>query len=307
VEEIPEYINLLSYLFIVVYMLSVPLETSIGEILQTLGNLKLMGRALLANFVIIPILGIFIARFFDLPADIRTGFLLLAMAPGGLLALQFARVSKGNRVLAVALLFGFCLLAILITPALVLLFFPREGAGNLPFGWLILTLLLLIVLPAFAGRALQMLIPQHAPKLGLWLGRLSIVLFMIAAVMAGRYKSPAIKLMGTNGITAIVLLIIGAWIVGWFLGGPEIRNRKVLAISSSMRNAGVCLPLASGYFAGTDVFVPMLAFSGIMIPMNMVFALVTSRALHDPAEGVGSIKTIIMLGILALIAVIYRQ
>ena len=30
-EEIPEYINLLSYLFIVVYMLSVPLETSIGS------------------------------------------------------------------------------------------------------------------------------------------------------------------------------------------------------------------------------------------------------------------------------------
>ena len=114
-EEIPEYINLLSYLFIVVYMLSVPLETRSGEILQTLGNLNLMGRALLANFVIIPILGILIARFFDLPADIRTGFLLLAIAPGGLLALQFARVSKGNRVLAVALLFVFCLLAIFQT------------------------------------------------------------------------------------------------------------------------------------------------------------------------------------------------
>ena len=53
-EEIPEYIDLLSYLFIVVYMLSVPLETRSGEILQTLGNLNLMGRALLANFVIIP-------------------------------------------------------------------------------------------------------------------------------------------------------------------------------------------------------------------------------------------------------------
>jgi bile acid:Na+ symporter, BASS family len=283
-EQIPEYINLLSYLFIVVYMLSVPLETSSGEILQTLGNLNLMGRALLANFVIIPILGILIARFFDLPADIRTGFFLLAMAPGGLLALQFARVSKGNRVLAVALLFVFCLLAILITPALVLLFFRREGTGHLPFAWLILTLLLLIVLPAFAGRALQMLIPQHAPKLGLWLGRLSIVLFMIAAVMAGRYKSPAIKLMGTNGTTAIVLLIIGAWIVGWLLGGPEIRNRKVLAISSSMRNVGVCLPIASNYFAGTEVTVPILAFSGIMIPMNMVFSVVVGRMLGDKEE-----------------------
>ena len=61
------------------------------------------------------------------------------------------------------------------------------------------------------------------------------------------------------------------------MGGPEIRNRKVLAISSSMRNVGVCLPIASNYFAGTDVTVPMLAFSGIMIPMNMVFSVVAGR------------------------------
>jgi BASS family bile acid:Na+ symporter len=240
-----------------------------------------MGRALLANFVIIPILGVVIARFFDLPPDVRTGFFLLAMAPGGLLALQFARVSKGNRVFAVALLFVFCLLAVLITPALVLLFFHKEGAGTLTFAWLILLLLLLVVMPAIVGRVLQRLIPQHAPKLGLWLGRLSIVIFIIAAVMAGSYKSPAIKSMGTNGIVAIVLLVISAWIVGWLLGGPEVRNRKVLAISSSMRNVGVCLPIASDYFAGTDVSVPMLAFSGIMIPMNMLFALATSRMLSD--------------------------
>jgi predicted Na+-dependent transporter len=289
-EEIPEYINLLSYLFIVVYMLSVPLETTSGEIIKTLGHLNLMGRALLANFVIIPILGFIIARLFDLPPDIRTGFLLLAIAPGGLLALQFARISNGNRVFAVALLFIFCLLAILITPALVLLFFHREGAGKLPFAWLIVMLFLLIVVPALVGRALQRLIPQHAPKLGLWLGRLSIVIFIIAAVTAGRYKSPAIKLMGNDGIAAIVILILGAWVVGWLMGGPEIRNRKVLAISSSMRNVGVCLPIASNYFAGTDVSIPMLAFSGIMIPMNMVFALVTGRMVPDSRENARPVK-----------------
>jgi BASS family bile acid:Na+ symporter len=276
-EEIPEYINVLNYLFVAVYMLSVPLETTRGEILKTLGDLNLMGRALLANFVIIPIIATIIAQFFDLPPQMRTGFLLLALAPGGLLALQFARISKGNRVFAVALLFVFCLLAILVTPAVVLLFFHGEGAGKSPFGWLILMLFLLIVLPALVGRGLQRLIPEHAPKLGLWLGRLSIVIFIIAAVMAGRYRSPAIKLMGTNGIEAIVLLILCAWGVGWLMGGPEVRNRKVLAISSSMRNVGVCLPIASNYFVGTDVSIPIVAFSGLMIPMNMVFALVASR------------------------------
>ena len=290
-EEIPAYINLLSYLFVVLYMFSVPLETTRGEIIGYLKDFNLMGRALLANFVVIPILGIIIAQFFDLPPDFRTGFLLLAMAPGGLLALQFARVSKGNRVFAVALLLVFCLLAILITPLFVYLFFSKEGSGRLPFGWLTMMLLLLIVVPLVVGRMLQKIIPEQAPKLGLWLGRLSIVIFIIAAVMAGKYKSPAIKLMGTNGIAAIVLLILGAWVVGWLLGGPEIRNRKVLAIASSMRNAGVCLPIASNYFAGTEVTVPILAFSGLMIPMNMVFALVTGRVLRDPIETSARTKT----------------
>jgi BASS family bile acid:Na+ symporter len=290
-ESFPAYINALSYLFVGMYMLSVPLETTRGEIITTLRNLDLMGRALLANFAIIPILGFGIARIFDLPPDIKIGFLLLSMAPGGLLALQFARVSNGNRVFAVALLFVFCLLAIMITPLLVLLFFPREGAGKLPFAWLIMMMFLLIVLPALVGRGLQMLIPQHAPKIGLWLGRLSIVVFIIAAVTAGRYKSAAIKLTGTYGIAAIVFLILASWVVGWLLGGPEIRNRKVLAISSSMRNVGVCLPIATNYFAGTDVSIPMLAFSGLMIPMNAVFALSMAWVLRGTNESTSSVKT----------------
>jgi BASS family bile acid:Na+ symporter len=288
VEQIPAYINLLSYLFVVLYMFSVPLESTRGEIIGHFKNFNLMGRALLANFVVIPILGFIIARFLHLPPDFRIGFLLLAIAPGGLLALQFARVSKGNRVFAAALLLGFCLLAILITPLFVYWFFPREGAGRLPFGWLTMMLFLLIVAPLVVGRVLQRLIPQQAPKLGLWLGRLSIVIFIIAAVTAGRYKTPAIKLMGTNGIAAIVLLILGAWVVGWLMGGPEVRNRKVLAISSSMRNVGVCLPIASNYFAGTDVAMPILAFSGIMIPMNMVFSVVAGFMLGGKEEIAGA-------------------
>ncbi|MGN6733904.1 MAG: hypothetical protein ACTHMB_18330, partial [Candidatus Binatia bacterium] len=146
------------------------------------------------------------------------------------------------------------------------------------------------ILPSAVGRVLQMLIPQHAPQFGLWLGRLSIVVFAIAAVAAGRYKSASMKLMGTYGIHAIVVLILVSWIVGWLLGGPEIRNRKVLAISSSMRNIGVCLPIANNYFSGTDVSTPLLAFSGLMIPMNLVFALAVAWALRDPTESMSPVR-----------------
>ena len=56
-----------------------------------------------------------------------------------------------------------------------------------------------------------------------------------------------------------------------------IAVKMLLRRGTGMRNVGVCLPIASNYFAGADVTIPMLAFSGIMIPMNMVFSVVVGR------------------------------
>src|SRR5262245_20419912 len=114
------------------YMVSVPLETTSWDIIETLRDRRLMWRALLGTFFIVPVLGAMLVHMFNLSLEIRIGLLLLALSPGGLLALQFARVSKGNRVLAVALLLTFCLLAILVTPVLTLWFFHRDG-GRMPF------------------------------------------------------------------------------------------------------------------------------------------------------------------------------
>jgi BASS family bile acid:Na+ symporter len=129
-EYLPAYVKILSYLFVVVYMLSIPLETPRGEIVATLRDFRLMGYALLVNLIIIPVLGVILARLLDLPLEIRTGFLMLALAPGGLFALQFARVSQGNRVLAVGLLVVLTMVALVVTPVLIGLFFPPEQGGR---------------------------------------------------------------------------------------------------------------------------------------------------------------------------------
>ena len=281
--EVPLYIKSLMYVFVAIYMLSVMLESTSGEVVTMLKDRRRMGLALLANLVVVPLLGFVLVRLLDLRPDIRIGVMMLAVSPGGLFALQFARVSKGNRVFAVALVIVLSILAIFFTPFLAHWFSPRQGEGKL-FAWLVLLFVLIVALPLFAGRELQKLFPQIAPKLGRWLGLLSILIFITAALLSGRFKTPAIKAIGTDGIVAIVLLTVVCWVVGWTLGGPEIRNRKVLAISTAMRNFGICVPLAAHYFPGTEVMAPILAFSGISIPMNMVFALVTAKTLRDPAD-----------------------
>jgi BASS family bile acid:Na+ symporter len=280
-ETPPTYVTALIYLFIVVYMLSVALETTQGQIKAALRNVNMIGCALLANFVIVPVLGVILVQLFPMSPQVRIGFLLLALAPGGFFALQFARVANGNRVLAVVLLFVLSVLAVLFTPILVHLLFPIIGEGRSPFVRIILLLLPLLVVPLYVGRALQQFAPAVAPKLGRLLGALSIVLFVLANVLINQYKPPTIKAISTGEVAAIVSLVLVSWAVGWLLGGTEVRNRKVFAISTSMRNVGVCLPITTSYFPHTDVFVPLLAFSSISIPMNMVFAFILGHTLPD--------------------------
>ncbi|MGH7795241.1 MAG: bile acid:sodium symporter family protein [Candidatus Binatia bacterium] len=286
--DAPLYVKLLMYVFVAVYMVSVMLETTSGELTTMLQDRRKMGRGLLANLVIVPILGFILVRLLNLAPDIRIGIMMLAVSPGGLFALQFARISKGDRVFAVALVIVLTILAILITPLLADWLFPRTDAEGRPFIRIVLLFLLLVAAPLLAGRALQRLFPGVAPKLGRWLGLLSILIFIAAALLSGRFKTPAIKALDVHGIAAIVALTVLCWAVGWMLGGPEIRNRKVLAISTAMRNFGICVPVALYYFPGTEVIAPIMAFSGISIPMNMVFALVTGKMLRDPPGSAGS-------------------
>ena len=284
--DAPLYVNVLMYAFVVVYMISVMLETTRGELVTMLQDRRKMGRGLLANLIIVPIVGFILVRVLNLAPDIRIGIMMLAISPGGLLALQFARISKGDRVFAVALVIVLTILAILIMPLLADWLFPRtEGR---PFIQIVLLFLLLVVAPLLVGRALQKRFPEVAPKLGRWLGLLSILIFIAAALLSGRFKTPAIKALDANGIAAIVVLTVLCWAVGWMLGGPEIRYRKVLAISTAMRNFGICVPVAFHYFPGTEVIAPIMAFSGISIPMNMVFALITGKMLRDPPDSTES-------------------
>ena len=284
--EAPLYVKLLMFFFVVVYMVSVTMETTRGEIITALNDRRRMGLALLANLVIVPILGFILVRLFDLRPELRIGLMMLAVSPGGLFALQFARVSKGNRVFAVALLIILSILAILITPVLAYWFFYREGPIGGPLTWLVVLFSFLVAGPLLVGRALQMRFPEVAPKLGRRLGLFSIALFIMAALLSGRFKTPALKVIGADDIVATVVLTVTCWAVGWILGGPEIKNRKVLAISTAMRNFGVCVPLANHYFSGNEgVIASIFAYSAISIPMNMVFALVIGRTLRDAADG----------------------
>jgi BASS family bile acid:Na+ symporter len=271
-DIIPDYLRVLTYLFLIAYMLSVGLETTHGEIQSTLRDSKLTAFALLANWVLVPIVAVILTSIIKIDPDIRIGILLLAIAPGGLFALNFARVSHSNVHLAVGLLLLLSLSAILVTPLLAHFIFG-SGTGISWIFRLMVMLLLLILVPLFVGRWIATLVSQPvSQKMAKIIGIGSILLFITVQILAGKIRKPAMGAIGMNGIAIIILLVIICWIIGWFLGGREFHNKTVMALSTSLRNVGVCMPLAIQEFPARNEIVAILAFSGISIPMNFLFA-----------------------------------
>ena len=283
-EIFPAYIQVLSYLFLIAYMFSVGLETKPHEIITLLKNPKFIFIALLANLVLVPVVCLILLKFFTLSPDIETGLLLLAFAPGGLFALNFARVSNASVHFAVALLILLSVVGIISTPLFAQFFLGAHETVVRIFKMTLL-LMMLIPLPIVLGKLLaNRMSDDRGAKLAKLIGTLSIVLFVVVTLLSSGAKKPAMKLVGINGVALIVLLVIISWVIGWILGGKEVGDKKAMAIATSFRNVGVCLPIAIHDFPGTNVIVPILAFSGISIPMNMLFSVVTKFAFRHVNE-----------------------
>ena len=74
----------------------------------------------------------------------------------------------------------------------------------------------------------------------------------------------------------------------WMRNGRPAGIGSALYSTSSARSqikhwhsSGVCYAIAAHYCPGTDVVVPILAFSGLAIPMHRLFALITGRLRRD--------------------------
>lgn len=269
--ELSLFQKLFAELFIVTYMFSVGLITKKGEVIQTLTHVNLTYKALFLNFIAMPAIGIALTYLFVLPTDIKIGLILLSISPGGLFTLNFVRVSGGNINFAVALICLLSLLSILITPLLAYLFLGKTGHVFSSL-WFIVHLGLLIALPLYAGRLLSDYLPQSA-HIATILGIVSIIIFISFNLLTSDMKSNALHGMDWNALCVIVLLVIAGWVLGWILGGAKVEDKKVMAISTSMRNVAFCYPFALNEFAHTNVILPIIAFSAISIVMNMGLAL----------------------------------
>ena len=266
--------RILTYLFLVTAMLSVGMQTTTRDLRSLLASKRLLFRALLANFVIVPIIGILLTRMLPLKPEAAVAFLLLACTPGGISALQFTTKIKGASLFAGSCAFIMSFLAVFLSPVLLELALPGNISVVVPYGRALLFIVAFLLLPLVLGMvATSRLKEGLSGKLSKLSGLISAVAFVVVIVLIMSQRKEAMNAVGKDALLYMLLFIVLSMVAGWFMGGPARETRHVLASVTGMRNVALCLLIALNTFPDPAVQTSLVAFSALMVPPNMLYTL----------------------------------
>lgn len=240
-------VRLLAAVMLIALTFGAGLEVDREHLIATVKNLPLLLRALLANFVLVPLAGVGVAKALQLPPAVTTGFLLMAIAPGVPFVLAGTRKKGGRLGLAVELALVLPALSILTVPLTAALVLPPGAQAQLPLGRFVVTLLLFQLVPLFSGIAVARRLPGTAAKLA---RPVQMTFFVTLLAVLALFTPTLVRdvglVVGSRGIWAMLVLTLFSMTLGWWLGGPASEDRRVLGIGTTLRNIGLCALIASG-------------------------------------------------------------
>jgi BASS family bile acid:Na+ symporter len=264
--------------FVVGHLLALGMRLTVQEILEPLRRRRLVGLALVANFVLGPIFAYLSAQLISLVIPLEHGYviglMIIGSAAGSPILPKWVKLAKGDLGFGVALMVLLMGVTIFYLP----LVLPRLISGVDVEAWRVAQpLIMMILVPFIVGLLLKVRYPRIAAKLEPPLDRFSsaCLIVVIVAVVA-LHRESLISAVGEGAIGACILFLALSMAAGYLLGGPDVGTRRVLALGSGQRNMEAVLLVASTSVADPKVIV-----------MAVIAALVTLIILLGMAAAFG--------------------
>ena len=280
-ELLSKVVPLAMLAFVVSSMLAVGVSLTVRQIIAPLRNGKLVSLALLANFVLMPLGALLIARLLRLDEPLGIALLLLGTAAGAPFLPKLAGLAKSDLAFAVGLMVLLMVLTVGYMPLVLPLLL--EGVSVDPTK-IALSLVLLMLLPLGAGLLVKARFGHVADRIRTPLNRissLSLVLLIVLLLVTNIRN--VISLLGTRGILASILFILVGVAIGWLLGGPAFGTKGVLALGTAQRNIAAALVVAGKNFDDPYVLVMVVvvAVVGLLILMPLARVLGSRGAVQE--------------------------
>jgi len=280
--------KILAFVFLVSLTFGVGLQANREHLKAILHDYGLLGRALLANVIIVPLLGVLLAKWLHLPGPVATGFLLMAIAPGIPFILVQVRKRGGSLGLAITLEILLPLISIATVPITAALVLPTRASAALPMGRFVVTLLFSQLLPLLAGIVVGALAPDSVARLLRPIKIVAVVTVLaLVVLLIPKFTASITAVYGSNGMWAGLCLVVLSLVVGWALGGPVREDRRVLAFGTALRNIGLCALIATSSFGTPLVAATVLTYFLIQFVTTTIVGVYfkrTANVLKKPGQ-----------------------
>jgi bile acid:Na+ symporter, BASS family len=253
--------------FVVTSMMAMGVGFTVRQIIDALGDVRLVLLALLANFIVMPLAALALDKLLVLDEPLGVGLLLLGAAAGAPFLPKLTELAKGDLPFAVGIMMLLAIGTVGYLPLVLPLLLPGVTVNSAKIGaWLFL----LTLLPLAVGLALRAryagLAARVKPVLD-WVSNVILVPMVLLLAVANLDK--IVHVFGTRGILAGMLLIALGFGIGWMLGGPRVDTRRALALGTGQRNIAAALVVASESFSDPSVVIMVIVVTIVGLLMLM--------------------------------------
>lgn len=271
--------NYAIWIFVVTSIAAMGLNLTLPEVLAPWKKKWLLSISLVANFVVVPLFALLILFLFPLDIDLATGLILVAAAAGAPSLPKAMDIIGGNVAYAVGLTMILIIVTIFYMPFM--LPYLIEGV-HVDQSSTALYLIVFMLIPLIVTMAIRAKIPSAARILYPVVDRVSdlsiiaVLLIYTVALFTSDFSVKAGTLLGLKGAAVAILFILGSFAIGYVMGGPDLRNRQVLAFGTGFRNVSAALVVVSANF--TD---PQILFMVLVIAVfGIIFMMITGGWLY---------------------------
>lgn len=260
-------VNLFVLTFVLTSMFGTGLNLTVSQILEPLKDWKLVLLALVANFIVVPLLAYLIALLLNLSDGLRAGLIILAACAGAPFLPKLAANAKGNLAFSVGLMVLLMVVTVGFAPVVLPMLIPGVAVNPWDIARPLITLMLI---PLGVGLFVKSWTPDLAATLAPMMNQASSMSLILAAVLALLIGfRDLLGVVGTGAFLAAALLIGGALLTGFLLSTSGAGNRSVMALGTGQRNISAALLVATTNFTDPEVILVVLV--GSVVGLIMLF------------------------------------
>lgn len=279
-ETLTTLTQLFALIFVVGSMAAMGLSLTMNQVIGPLRNGRLVLMALLANFILVPALAYLINLVLSLDQSIEIGLVLLATAAGAPFLPKLAQTAKGSVAFSVGLMVMLMVVTVVYIPIVLPLLLDGVEVNPWDIARSLIVLMLIPLAVALFVRARWEELAGSAQPAFASASNFSLIALMVLALVLN--FSSMIDLVGSLGILAGVIFIVGALLTGLVLGGREADIRSVVALGTGQRNISAALVVGAQNF-DSDV----LTYLIVIAVVGLIVLMPTAAELGRRADGAG--------------------